>query len=355
MFDKRVVRGNTYAAHILSANAQEEAERILQDQLRTKQLKELRRREKLDEEMRRPLTPPPVRGRHHIECQTDDYLEDLADIVRQADVTTQTEEYLDRPPSPLFMPVKTGVDAMTEVVEGELFNFDLEAQPVLEVLVGKAMEQSLMEVLEEEEIKNIRQQQFEFEQKRNAELAEVQRMEAEAKRKWEEKQKRAIQEGERVRKETELSTKIAARQMAKQILDEINNNVVRELIESGFFFDPIQKEVEDNFMPWIINEATVKLDWISISESMIDRIIQSAITKQRFFQSEKLRLLEEERQRRAEEKRRMEEEQVLMTAEEEEMKKIVAEEKEIDRKAEEERLAKLNAEEEEEDDDEEEE
>lgn len=287
MFDKRVVRGNTYAAHILSANAQDEAERILQDQLRSKQLREMKRREKLEEEMRRPLTPPPVDGRIHIECQTDDYLEDLADIVRQIDVTTQTEECLDRPPSPLYMPVKTGVDAVTEVVEGELFNFDLEAQPVIEVLIGKAMEQSLMEVLEEEEIKNIKQHQFEFEQKRDAELAEVQRMEAAAKRKWEEKNRRVEQEGRRVKKEIQLSTKIAARQMAKQILDEINSNVINELIESGYFFDPIQKQVEDDFMPWIINEAAITLNLINVSEKTIDSIIQQAIQKQRQIQTQK--------------------------------------------------------------------
>ena len=35
---------------------------------------------------------------------------------------------------------------------GELFDFDAEVEPLLEVLVGKVLEQSLMEVLEEEEL-----------------------------------------------------------------------------------------------------------------------------------------------------------------------------------------------------------
>lgn len=33
---------------------------------------------------------------------------------------------MDRPPSPLFVPAKSGVDAETQVVVGELFDFDLE-------------------------------------------------------------------------------------------------------------------------------------------------------------------------------------------------------------------------------------
>jgi len=42
-------------------------------------------------------------------------------------IETQTEAFMDRPPSPLFVPAKSGVDADTQVVVGELFEFDLEA------------------------------------------------------------------------------------------------------------------------------------------------------------------------------------------------------------------------------------
>ena len=41
----------------------------------------------------------------------------------------------------------------------QLFDFDLEVQPILEVLVGKTVEQALLEVMEEEELANLRMQQ----------------------------------------------------------------------------------------------------------------------------------------------------------------------------------------------------
>lgn len=41
-------------------------------------------------------------------------------------IETQTEAFMDRPSSPLFVPGKSGVDADTQVVVGELFEFDLE-------------------------------------------------------------------------------------------------------------------------------------------------------------------------------------------------------------------------------------
>ena len=45
----------------------------------------------------------------------------------------------------------------------QLFNFDLEVKPILEVLVGKTVEQALLEVMEEEELASLREQQVKYE------------------------------------------------------------------------------------------------------------------------------------------------------------------------------------------------
>lgn len=81
------------------------------------------------------------------------------------------------------MPKKTGEDASTQLDDGELFNFEEEVEPMLDVLCDKLIEQSRMEVLEEEEQKVIKDQQREFEQVRNAELIEAQQLEASEDRK----------------------------------------------------------------------------------------------------------------------------------------------------------------------------
>lgn len=69
----------------------------------------------------------------------------------------------------------------------QLFDFDIECKPILEVIVGKTVEQSLLEVMEEEELANLRQQQRAFEELRNAELVEQQRLEEQERRHREEK------------------------------------------------------------------------------------------------------------------------------------------------------------------------
>jgi hypothetical protein len=60
----------------------------------------------------------------------------------------------------------------------QLFDFDFEVQPILEVLVGKMVEQALREVLEEEELAALKAQQNRYMEMRAGEKeAEEQRLE----------------------------------------------------------------------------------------------------------------------------------------------------------------------------------
>lgn len=69
----------------------------------------------------------------------------------------------------------------------QLFDFDVEVLPVLEVLIGKTLEQALLEVMEEEELANLREQQRTYEEMRNAENMEQERLEEQERRHKEEK------------------------------------------------------------------------------------------------------------------------------------------------------------------------
>lgn len=276
MFDRRVVRGNTYAAQVLPPSAQAEAERQQIDaeqRARRREMEAHARREELD----MPRTPSPVEGRRHIDIQTENYLEELSDRVPEVEEATQTEAFMDRPPSPLFIPTKTGVDKETQILPGDLFDFDLEVEPILEVLVGKTLEQGLMEVLEEEELENIRKHQEEFEQIRNAELAEVQRLEEEVKRKEQEKNRRLAQERARVKAEKELREKVAARAFVSNFLSNLQKNAFSELVREGHFFDPLTAEVEEQFMPWLLNRVETRMDQEATAQAVADDIVQHTI------------------------------------------------------------------------------
>jgi hypothetical protein len=57
---------------------------------------------------------------------------------------------------------------VTALFAGELFDFDLEVEPILEVLVGRVLEQGLMEVMEEEELAVMRAHQRQMQALRDA-------------------------------------------------------------------------------------------------------------------------------------------------------------------------------------------
>jgi radial spoke head protein 3 len=195
----------------------------------------------------------------------------------EVDANTQTEAYLDRPPSPLFVPAKSGADAASQVDVAEIFDFDSECAPLLEVLVGKTLQTSMLEVMEEEELAAIRRRQDEFEEERNAELLEVQRLEAEAARKFAEKSRRMAQEKERKRLQAELKEKVAARSFARTYLSEMNATVFSDLERDGAFFDPVKKEVQDVFLPWLFDSVAAQATSVATAHRVADDLIRSAL------------------------------------------------------------------------------
>jgi len=274
MYDRRIVRGNTYAQNVLPATAQPDPIEIQKQQ-------EARRRaiaRKRATEQLKPRTPEPMEGRKHIDVQTELYLEELTDRVEEADISTQTDAFLDRPPTPLYVPAKTGVDCATQILEGELFDFDIEVKPILEVLVGKTVEQSLLEVMEEEELANLRAQQRRFEELRNAELVETQRLEEQERRHREEKERRMRQQLEVLKKEKETTAKIAARAFAQSYLQDLVPSVFGTLQDHGYFFDPVERDIESEFMPWLMQGVEGEMQKARVARNCLDAIIRDMVT-----------------------------------------------------------------------------
>ncbi|XP_051853981.1 radial spoke head protein 3 homolog isoform X2 [Antechinus flavipes] len=273
MYDRRVIRGNTYALHTYPPTSQPDpVELQRQQEAKRKALARKRAREHL-----RPRSPEPVEGRKHVDVQTELYLEELADRIIEVDMECQTDAFLDRPPSPLFIPAKTGKDVATQILEGELFDFDIEVKPMLEVLVGKTIEQSLLEVMEEEELAELQMQQQQFEELRNLELAEVQRLEEQERRHQKEKERRRQQQLEVVRKQNETSQKIAARAYAKMYLADLLPSVFSNLRDKGYFYDPVERDIEVGFLPWLMHEVDKTIEYNMLGRVVLDMLIREVV------------------------------------------------------------------------------
>lgn len=58
----------------------------------------------------------------------------------EAEVKMQTDDFLPKPPSPKFIPKKTGIDKVTQIEDYDLFDYDKEVKPILNVLLSKTVE-----------------------------------------------------------------------------------------------------------------------------------------------------------------------------------------------------------------------
>jgi hypothetical protein len=332
MYDPRIVRGNTYSAKILSNDATSPGKAIkLQSPARKKKLNDLRSR-----------TPPPVHGRVHMDLQTDTYLEELVDRPIEKNAETQTHLFYDRPPSPLFVPTKTGRDVSTQILSGDLFVFDMEVEPILEVLIGKTLQSAMLELMQEEEIEAIRHQQYEFETIRDAELTEVKRLEAESLRKHLEKERRVAQAKQRQLDRQLLNEKITAKSFAIQLLSDLQLDVFDTLEKEGYFYDPVEKEIDELYLPNLFTNLKQRVKLYNIAEQMTQELIQAAYLKAKTIEMEEMKRRDEEDKRLAAilEKAAKEEEEKLKQLEEEKKKLLEAdalkEQEEGEEKAEEE-------------------
>ena len=64
------------------------------------------------------------------------------------------------------MPKKTGIDKITQIEDYDLFNYDEEVQPILNVLLSKSIDQATLEVEEEHELEEIRKFKYEYHKRR---------------------------------------------------------------------------------------------------------------------------------------------------------------------------------------------
>lgn len=117
----------------------------------------------------------------------------------------------------------------------------MEVQPILEVLVGKTIEQALIEVLEEEELAALREQQRRFLEVRAAELSEAQRLEEKESRWFAEKNRRMKEHEEGAIVQKEMEERIAGAVLTQGYMADLLPSVLESLEADGFLVDNIKQ------------------------------------------------------------------------------------------------------------------
>ena len=156
-------------------------------------------------------------------------------------VDTQTDEFHRRPPTPEYVPRKTGVDTSTQIENNvELFNFDEEVEPILEMIMKKTLEQALLEVSAEEEMKAMGESILRYELAANIETEWVKKREKEAIRLILLKDSEVVEVMVKNQDMLETTKKVAGLQLMSQLMDGIIDSISDELMDGGIWKDPLE-------------------------------------------------------------------------------------------------------------------
>ncbi|XP_039749267.1 radial spoke head protein 3 homolog A, partial [Pararge aegeria] len=263
MHDKRVVRGSTFGSHPQAAGDAPGGA------ARSRRLRARR--------PGRATTPPPAPGRRHLRAQTDHYLEELFAKGQELEAGVQTELSAERPATPAYAPAASGADAHTQIYAGDLFDFELEVQPLLEQLVGGAARQALAEAAQEEELAALREQQRRFRELRDAELAERQRLAAQHARLAREKARRAGEARAARAAGEQARARAAGAALVRGYVAELLPSLLAGLRDAGHLLRRLQTGVEEEFMPWLVDEVSHEIESIITSRDVLTDIVRGVL------------------------------------------------------------------------------
>lgn len=266
MHDRRVVRGNTHAAVVDQPSASFRSTQSMRGNPRRRPAR------RLDERSY-------SREQENITDSVMDYepQENMLEELPMPREDQQKTEELPVHEEIVFIPKPSGQDQATEIAKGDLFDFELAVEPVLELLVGKTLNQTLAEVLGLREKLHNQKQKEEFDLNRQVKLAETKRLEAECLRRTEEIARRFEQNQETQVREKVTAHKLASRSSTSTFINQLQSTVLAELKDIGNFHDPVVKQVETVFLPWLLVEVNTKLSAVTASRKLVDKMLTSSV------------------------------------------------------------------------------
>jgi hypothetical protein len=220
----------------------------------------------------RPSHSYQVKSFANDEIDVSKYLiEQNVNVTKMKNVDNQTDEFSGRPQSPEYIPRKTGVDRSTQVDDvRELFDFDAEVAPILEVIIHKTLEQSLFELSGEYELMSLETAAAEFHAENDRESEWMRGKEVEV-------IKESIATKVRIqalelRKQNETSTKslIAGLQMMQQILPNLVENSFSANFASGVWQEPERVLVSTEILPLLLQDVSNRHDAYCSAQSVLD-------------------------------------------------------------------------------------
>jgi len=175
-----------------------------------------------------------------------------------------------------FAPVPLGDDCATQVVDSDLFVFDLAVEPLLEVLVGVCLSQSKCDVSSEENRKLSVLKEEKWQLVRNAELNTVQRIDSRHTRLEKEKSFATADQSLREKKIILDSKEGISKEVSKKVLSNVQFKGVVAAAEH--LYNPLVRELESDFFPWLSERTFENIRRTKSFTILVDELLDELTT-----------------------------------------------------------------------------
>jgi len=209
---------------------------------------------------------------------TPNLIEQIAPIATDS-ISTQTANFEPRPDSPPYIPQKTGIDTATQL-DDECFDFDTEVEPLLQVIIGKTLEQSLLEVEQEEELNALEMDYQKLTAEKNAESQRIRDLEKEKIAELRAKNKKLQREREFAGEQDDVRFKVAALRHQKEFMPLIIDEIYEEEVAEGKWILPTTDAIKNNFMPWLLDEVDKRLKAEAFGGQVVDSVLTECLKRQ---------------------------------------------------------------------------
>lgn len=207
----------------------------------------------------------------HEELDLSSYLNEASKAPLMKPIDCQTDVFHVRPPTPEYIPCKTGIDSCTQIDDGnELFNFDEEVVPMLEIIMMKTLEQAIFEVNAEEEMNALGECMLRYEQ---AELRENEWARANEKAakdlitlKEKEVEKARMRKGDL----HQTTLKVAGLQATREIMRGVLEDLSAELLANGDWDDPLHVSTSSEVVRVVQGGRSILESFIAADEIALE-------------------------------------------------------------------------------------
>jgi hypothetical protein len=202
-------------------------------------------------------------------------------VVPVRNVVTQSDEFVRTPSSsnqvengkaPVFFRAKTGVDSSTQIEShDQLFHFDSEVKPLLDILVNKTIAQAITELEEEAQLRTLRNQKAFLLNQQIAENKKQKELEQKAIEINKIRQQTIANKQEKLKNLHVFEKKLLAWRMAHQILvPEVVQETKTFLIQKGVFYNPLHVDLKRWLSMDVYGLVDTKLRLQSLTRLLLD-------------------------------------------------------------------------------------